>query len=92
MPNRNGYITAFAATAIASALGAGLVMLVLRPMANAVHARPGAKFTGAVLRNGPALKELIAGCINHSWELLGMWAWAPAFVAACVIAGKGRNG
>jgi MFS family permease len=87
----DGYITAFAASAFASALGSVLVMLVLRPMANKVHARSGAKFTGAVLRNGPTMK-LIAGYIFHSWELLGMWAWAPAFIAACIIAGGAGTG
>jgi MFS family permease len=26
---------------------------------------------------------LVAGYSFHSWELLGMWAWTPAFLAAC---------
>jgi len=39
------------------------------------------RFGGAVLRNRPAMR-LILGYTFHSWELLGMWAWAPAFVAA----------
>ena len=25
---------------------------------------------------------MAAGCVFHSWELLGMWAWTPAFMAA----------
>ncbi|HET7876123.1 MAG TPA: MFS transporter [Methylomirabilota bacterium] len=36
-------------------------------------------------RNRPA-QLMIAGYVFHSWELLGMWAWAPAFVAAALAA------
>lgn len=35
--------------------------------------------------NRPA-QLMIAGYVFHSWELLGMWAWAPAFVAAALVA------
>src|SRR6266478_2639487 len=31
---------------------------------------------------------MIWGYVFHSWELLGMWAWTPAFVAAA-LAGHG---
>jgi MFS family permease len=27
---------------------------------------------------------LIGGYICHNWELLGMWSWTPAFLAACL--------
>jgi MFS family permease len=41
----------------------------------------------AVWRNAPA-RRLILGYTWHNWELLGMWAWAPAFLAASLaIAG-----
>ena len=43
------------------------------------------RFTGAVLTNRPALL-VIAGYTFHSWELLGMWTWTPAFLAACFVA------
>ena len=29
---------------------------------------------------------VIAGYTFHSWELLGMWAWTPTFLAACFVA------
>jgi MFS family permease len=29
---------------------------------------------------------MIAGYVFHSWELLGMWAWTPAFLAAVLAA------
>jgi MFS family permease len=30
--------------------------------------------------------RLTLGYTFHSWELLGMWAWAPAFIAASLVA------
>lgn len=29
---------------------------------------------------------IVAGYVFHSWELLGMWAWTPAFMAAVLVA------
>jgi hypothetical protein len=44
----------------------------------------------AVLREGRAepgtAVMLTASYTCHSWELLGMWAWTPAFLAACFVA------
>ncbi len=45
--------------------------------------KDGRRFTRAVLGNRPAML-LIGGYAFHSWELLGMWAWAPAFVSSCL--------
>lgn len=50
-----------------------------------VHARAGrAGFVGEVLRNPGALL-LMAAYTFHSFELLGMWAWTPAFLAAALM-------
>jgi len=35
--------------------------------------------------NRPA-QLMIAGYVFHSWELLGMWAWTPAFMTAVLVA------
>jgi hypothetical protein len=51
-----------------------------------VHPRAaGQGFVVEVLRN-PAALLLMAGYVCHAWELLGMWAWTPAFLAACFVA------
>ncbi|HET9652298.1 MAG TPA: MFS transporter, partial [Usitatibacter sp.] len=39
-----------------------------------------------VLRNRPAMLA-IGAYTFHSWELLGMWAWIPAFLAAAAAKG-----
>lgn len=82
-----GYPLAFWLTAGGPALGAGLGWLALRGAADVIHRRPaGARFGAAVLKNAQAMR-LMAGYTLHSWELLGMWAWTPAFVAAAMVAG-----
>jgi MFS family permease len=63
-----------------------LAWLAVRSTANVVTPRAsGQRFGGEVLKNRPAML-VIAGYTFHSWELLGMWAWTPAFLAACFVA------
>jgi MFS family permease len=77
-----GYPLAFALTAGATVLGCALAFALLRDTPNVVHPRTErAAFASAVLRNRKALL-LIGGYTAHSWELLGMWSWTPAFLAA----------
>jgi MFS family permease len=50
-----------------------------------IHPRaPGRGFTVEVLKNPGALL-LMASYTCHSWELLGMWAWTPAFLSAALM-------
>jgi MFS family permease len=59
-----------------------------RPAANA---RPPLGSTPRrVVLNRPALL-ITVGYTFHSWELLGMWTWTPAFLAA-VLAARGDGG
>lgn len=85
-----GYEAAFMVTACGPVVGVCIVWLALRGTPNVVHPpRAGVRFGTAVLKNRPAMR-LILGYTFHSWELLGMWAWTPAFVAAVfAVAGAG---
>jgi MFS family permease len=77
-----GYPLAFAASALGPVAGTAILWYALRATPNVVHpAKAGARFGSEVLRN-PRAVRLMLGYTCHSWELLGMWAWAPAFVAA----------
>lgn len=79
-----GYELAFLLTGAGPAAGMALAWMALRGTPDVVHRRAtGGRFGGQVLGNGPAVR-LILGYTFHSWELLGMWAWTPAFVAAAV--------
>lgn len=81
-----GYPLAFLTTACGPLAGATLAWTTLRSVPNIIHARRGTGgFATAVLRNNVAIR-LTLGYTFHSWELLGMWAWAPAFVAAALAA------
>lgn len=85
-----GYPLAFFVSALGPVAAAGAFWLALRSTPNVVHPRAGSvRFGTEVLANGPAMR-LITGYTFHSWELLGMWTWTPAFVAASfMLAGAG---
>ena len=83
---RGGYVLAFWLLASGPVVGGALAWLALRSTANVVTPKVGGqRFGGEVLKNRPAML-IIAGYTCHSWELLGMWAWTPAFLAACFVA------
>jgi MFS family permease len=83
---RGGYVLAFWLLALGQFVGAAFAWIAMRSTANVVTQRAGGPpFGSAVLKNRPAML-VIAGYTFHSWELLGMWAWTPVFLAACFVA------
>jgi len=82
---RGGYVLAFWLLALGPVVGGAVAWIAVRSTANVITPRrSGQRFGGEVLRNRPAML-VIAGYTFHSWELLGMWAWTPAFLAACFV-------
>jgi MFS family permease len=80
-----GYQLSFYVTAIATVVGGALSWITLAKTHGTVVARQKQQsFTKEVLRNRPAMLFTTAYTI-HCWELLGMWAWTPAFMTACLI-------
>src|SRR5262249_32531297 len=66
-------------------LGAFAAIWTVWGMPTRVHPRrAGEGFSSEFLRN-PAALLLTAGYTCHSWELLGMWAWTPAFLSASLV-------
>ena len=61
---------------------------VLRETPNVVHARPAGESLlaslPAVLRSRKGMRS-IWGYTCHNWELLGLWAWLPAFLTAALL-------
>ena len=83
---KGGYVLAFWLLASGPVVGGVLAWPAVRSTPNVVATRAhGQQFGGEVLKNRPAML-VIAGYTLHSWELLGMWAWTPAFLAACFVA------
>lgn len=80
-----GWRGALIVNAAGPVLGALLAVYALRNTPNTVHAVPAANAHEqpllAVLRNKPAMRVTWAYTF-HSWELLGLKAWLPAFFAA----------
>jgi len=85
-----GWRGAFVVTALCPLLGMALGWRALREVPNVVHALPDGHGNHSrlleVVRNKPAMLS-IWGYTFHAWELLGMWAWLPAFLAAAAFAG-----
>jgi MFS family permease len=85
-----GYRLAFLLTGVLPGAGAVLLVLALRTTPNPRSLRAPAPRPAPLLRQPADAWRLIAGYTAHSWELLGMWAWMPAFLAA-VVAGGGAS-
>jgi MFS family permease len=79
---------ALAACALLPLVGWVAGAIALRSTANVVHARPaGESLLGAlpaVLRNRRGMLS-VWGYTFHNWELLGLWAWLPAFLTAALL-------
>lgn len=83
-----GWRGGLACTAAGAIAGAMLVAWSLRGVANRPSPQGGAAPLAGmseILRNRPATACILA-YTAHCWELLGMWAWLPAFVTAAALA------
>ena len=87
-----GALAAVALMPIASWL---LGIAAMRSTANKVHPRPAGESmlaaVPAVLRNRKGMLS-IWGYSFHNWELLGLWAWLPAFLTAALMASGAGTG
>ena len=65
-----------------------IALLALRGTANNVHPRPAGESilaaVPAVIRNRKGMLS-VWGYTSHNWELLGLWAWLPAFLTAALV-------
>ena len=86
-----GYKLSFFLTAVATILSSIVLWVTLAKTQETLVVRQKKQsFKGAVLANKPAM--LFMGAYTaHCWELLGMWAWAPAFMTACLMS-EGSEG
>lgn len=80
-----GWRGAFLVNACGPVAGCLLALYALRATSNLIHPLPAGQAAAtplpAVLRNKPAMLAIWAYTF-HSWEMLGMKAWMPAFLAA----------
>jgi MFS family permease len=79
---RGGYELAFIVTGMLPLAGAAISWHALRLTANVVHPHGAGVFALTALRTNTTARRLILGYVGHCWELLGMWSWVSAFLAA----------
>ena len=80
-----GYRIAFLLTCSGPVVGFIFAWMTLASTRNKIYPRrQGQNFSKEVLRNQPAVLYISAYTL-HSWEVLGMWAWTPAFLSACLM-------
>ena len=88
-----GWRLAFWVTCSLPTFGLVLSLPTLRDTPNIIHEAPGSQAMWpailTVLKNKPAVLSMLAYTF-HCWELLGMWAWLPAFLAAAAQTASGR--
>jgi MFS family permease len=78
-----GYRLSFFLTGLGPLLGWAIAGWTLRStVVPAAGRRKDQRFRREVLTHRPTML-LIWGYVFHNWELLGMWSWTPAFLAAC---------
>jgi len=86
-----GYKLSFFLTCLGPLIGSILAWItLLRTRVTVVKRQEGQRFTKEVLANKPAML-LITGYTSHSWELLGMWSWTPAFLSTCLAIGGAQG-
>jgi MFS family permease len=82
-----GYKLSFLLTCLGPPVGSVLAWITLfKTAVSAQERQEGRRFKKDVLGNRPA-RLLIGVYTFHSWELLGMWAWTPAFLSSCLAIG-----
>ena len=83
-----GWRGALAVVAALPIIGWVLSIVTLRETPNSIHPRPAGESALAALpavwRNRRGMLS-IWGYSFHNWELLGMWAWLPAFLSAALL-------
>jgi MFS family permease len=77
-----GWEAAFLLCGMLPAAGAAVLIVALKPLSNHIHPRPTESRLAEELVRNRETRLLFSGYVAHSWELLGMWAWIPAFLAA----------
>lgn len=81
----SGWRLAFMTTGLLPVVGTVILTAAIISLPNVIHPRmPGSDLWKQLKQNHSA-RQLLAGYASHNWELLGMWAWAPTFIAASFV-------
>ena len=78
----SGWQTAFILTGTAPIAGTLILLAAIGGLENVVHPRAANTRLWRQLRENRSARRLLLGYTCHNWELIGIWSWAPAFIAA----------
>ena len=95
MVTMTGWRGALTALAILPAFAWLAAVLALRATPNIVHARPEGRSVFASIPELLADRKAMCSVwayTCHSWEILGLWAWLPAFLTAALLLGGASAG
>lgn len=81
----SGWQMAFMATGLPPIAGTFVLLAAVRILPNLIHPRMPDSGLWLQLRQNHNARQLLAGYTSHNWELLGMWTWAPALIAASFV-------
>jgi len=86
-----GVRAAFLFTGLMPVIGAAVLLVALRPTRNRIHSRQPGGGLKQQFKNNRDARLLFTGYCGHTWELLGSWAWTPAFLAAVLVLAGGSD-
>ncbi|MBW7902112.1 MAG: MFS transporter [Rhodocyclaceae bacterium] len=95
LAERGGGAAGFLLAAAGTLLGQALAIATLRRTPNVIVAARGPLISLASIAwlwRHRAARYVILGYTFHAWELLGLWAWLPAFLSAAAAQHAGDGG
>jgi len=78
----SGWRAAFLVTGTMPVAGTLVLLIAIRTLPNVIHPRTADGGLWRQLRVNASARLLLLGYTFHSWEVIGMWTWAPALIAA----------
>ncbi len=81
----SGWRLAFLTTGLPPIVGTFILLVALKAVPNVVICKVSGIGLWQELRKNDSAKQLLGGYTSHNWELLGLWAWAPALLAASFV-------
>jgi MFS family permease len=80
-----GWRAALIASSLGPVAAAALAVVTVWNTPTRIHPRAAGQGFGSEVLKNPGALLLMAAYTCHSWELLGMWAWTPSFLAASLM-------
>jgi MFS family permease len=81
----SGWKLAFLVTGLLPVVGTVILVAAISSLPNIIHPRRPESGVWRELGRNRNARQLLAGYTSHNWELIGMWTWAPAFIAASFV-------